>query len=506
MEHKVKVVDIDSFKHRVIMNTTECGKLGMHSSDRVMIVSKTNTVVAILETSDTYVNEGEVSLYLKTTEELKVAKDDLVRIEPTDRPTSVEYIKKKMKGKELDKAEIKTIVEDITSGLISDVELSAYVTATFIHGMNMRETTDLAEAMVATGEIIEFSKGPIFDYHSIGGSPGNKITLVVVPIVAASGMLIPKTSSRAVSSACGTADIMETICNITLDVNEIREQTETIGGTLAWGGGVNIAPADDIIIRAEYPLAIDPYSQVLASVMAKKRGGGAEFLLMDIPTGPNTKMEDMETARELARDFSELGKRLGMKVECAITYGGKPVGRTIGPALEIKEAMEFMEGKEVPDSFSSKSLGIAGILLEMGGKAPTGMGKKLAKEIVDDGRALKKFMEIVVAQGGDPNLTSDNLPMGKYQVEVLSKRDGYINSIHNKKIVKIARAAGCPQDKGAGILFLQKSGRVEVGQPLMVLYSNNEKRLEDARMLANTLEPMEIEGMLKERYADYHSV
>ena len=181
-------------------------------------------------------------------------------------------------------------------------------------------------AMVETGETIEFDRSPVFDFHSVGGVPGNKVTLIVVPIVASAGLLIPKTSSRAISSAAGTADIVETFAKVDFSAHELKHIAETVGGIMAWGGGLNLAPADDVVIKVEYPLGIDPHAQLLASVMSKKKAVGADFLLIDIPMGNGTKVPTMEMAKAYARDFIDLGERLGIKVECAITYGG-PTGR-----------------------------------------------------------------------------------------------------------------------------------------------------------------------------------
>jgi AMP phosphorylase len=422
-----------------------------------------------------------------------------VDIIPTTRPESVEYIKKKMRGEELAQEEIRAIVRDIVEGNLSDIELSAYVTSVYTNDMNIREITDLTKAMVETGETIEFDKGPIFDFHSIGGVPGNKVTLLVVPIVAAAGLIMPKTSSRAISSACGTADIFEVLASVTLSAREIKNISERVGGVIAWGGGVNIAPADDIIIRAEYPLAIDPYSQVIASVMAKKKAVGADYFLLDIPIGEHTKVPDEKLARKYARDFIELGERLDMKVECAITYGGQPIGRAIGPALEAKEALMALEGKDVPSSVMEKACGLSGILLEMAGVVHSS-GKEYAKKLVKEGKALEKLKEIIEAQKGDPKVKSDDIKVGEYKFDVSMNVGGYVAQIHNKQLFKVARAAGSPHDKGAGLYLHKKKGdKIDKGDVLFTIYADNNRKLENARSVAQRLSPIYVEGMVLER-------
>jgi len=360
--------------------------------------------------------------------------------------------------------------------------------------MNIRETSDLTLAMVETGETIDFDRSPVFDFHSVGGVPGNKVTLIIVPIVAAAGLLIPKTSSRAISSAAGTADIVEVFANVDFSAKELKSIAESKGGIMAWGGGLNLAPADDVIIRVEHPLGIDPHAQLLASVMSKKKAVGADFLLVDIPMGEGTKVPTMELAKAYAKDFVDLGDKLGIKVECAITYGGQPVGRAIGPALEAREAITILEGSKSPNSVWEKALRLSGIILEMGG-IPRGYER--AKEILESGEALAKFREIVGAKGGNPNIKSSDIQPGKFNTSVLSKKSGYIGNIKNKDLVRIARAAGAPKDKGAGVVIINKVGStVEVGDTLFTIYADNENKLNDALGVARKFEPISVSGMV----------
>jgi AMP phosphorylase len=331
----------------------------------------------------------------------------------------------------------------------------------------------------------------------VGGVPGNKVTLIVVPIVAAAGLLIPKTSSRAISSAAGTEDIVEVFANVNFDAKKLKKIAEEVGGIMAWGGGLNLAPADDIIIKVEYPLGIDPHAQLLASVMSKKKAVGADHLLIDIPMGLGTKVPTMEMAKQYAHDFIELGDKLGIRVECAVTYGGQPVGRAIGPALEAREAIAILEGSKSPNSVVEKTLTLSGILLEMGGII---RGAETAREILESGRALQKFREMVKAQGGNPDLKSTDIAIGNFKADVLAKKSGYLGSIMNKQLVQIARAAGSPKDKGAGLMIYKKVGsKVDAGEPLYTIYADNENKLNEAIGLTKKLEPMAVEGMVLAR-------
>jgi AMP phosphorylase len=220
---------------------------------------------------------------------------------------------------------------------------------------------------------------------------------------------------------------------------------------------------------------------------------------MDIPTGGHTKVEDIDTARKYARDFMSIGEKIGIKVECAITYGGQPVGRNIGPALEVIEALEVLEGNPPSSSTLEKSTSLAGIILEMAGLP--GDGKKAAEKIIKSGEALDKFKEIVRAQGCDlEKIESDAVRKGNYSAMIISPHEGYVSSIHNRNIVKIARACGCPHDKYGGIELNMKLGhQVEKGDTLFTIYSDNKERLKQAEMLAKKINPFNLEGMVLER-------
>ena len=494
----VKRFDIDLGKYQVVLHDKDAEELGVHSQDRVKVGKNGDMVTAIVDTTDTAVEPGTAGVFVELQTRLDLQDGDQLKIQPADKPASIHHIRKKMRGGELSSDEIDQLVRDIVDGDISDIELSSWVTAVEIRDMTMRETVDLTKSMVKYGETIEFEGQQVFDKHSIGGVPGNKITLLVVPIVAAAGLLIPKTSSRAVTGAAGTADIMECFGPVTLTGEEIKRITLEHGGVMCWGGGVNLAPADDIIIRVEHPLGLDPRAQLLASVMAKKKAVGAQHCVIDLPTGDGTKLPNPDAARKIAREFIELGDALGMRVECALTYGGQPVGKTVGPALEGNEALLALRGDPLaPGSFIEKSTVIAGILLEMGGVASRGKGKRRAEEILASGEAHNKFWEIVKAQGGKE---VKQLEVGRFQASVVSMEEGYVTGIGNKTLVNLARLCGAPKDKGAGLVIHKTSGdKVGLDEPLVTLYAESEFKLKTALAHAKKFPPVRISGMLLQR-------
>jgi AMP phosphorylase len=499
MKLKAQPYDIEVGRYEVIINAVDAEEIGVLAGDRVQVKNK-DTITAVVETTDAIVSQGRIGIYREAWEAMKCIPDEVVEVLPAARPKSVSFIRKKMDKLKLTSEEMHAIIEDIVEGNLTEVELTAFVTASYIYSMDNDEIEWMTRAMVKTGDQISFDTHPVMDHHSIGGVPGNKISLDIVPIIAAAGLLIPKTSSRAITGAGGSADLMEILCPVSFRADEIKKMTTKVGGCLVWGGATNIAPADDKIISVEYPLSIDPRSQLLASVMAKKYAVGADTMVLDIPTGNETKIATLQEGRKMARDFMELGDRLGMKVECVLSYGSTPLGRAIGGGLEVREAMLLLEKNEGPRSFVEKTIAISGMLLEMGGVAARNDGARMANEIVKSGKALQKFKEIIEVQGGDPNVTSDTVPVGDKVATVLSPQDGYITDISNKRLVAAVRMAGAPHDKGAGILLHKKKGEyVHKGDGLYTLYADKEWKL-DAAIKESLREPIiYVEGMILEK-------
>ncbi len=497
---KVRIGKLLIDERYIIMHVNDASKLELKEGDRVIISSSEKIgrkFIAVLMLTDKLVNEGEVYIPHEVASEMDVSEGSYIRINLAPRPKSIDYIKKKMSGYKLTATEIKVIIEDIVYGRIGKPEIMAFALSQHYTGMDIDEIEYLTKAMIETGDVIEFDV-PTYDKHSIGGVPGNKVSLLIVPIVAAAGLTIPKTSSRAITSPSGTADTMEVLANVEFTIEEIREIVSKTNGALVWGGALNLAPADDIIIRAEKILGIDPTPQMLASIMAKKVAAGIKTLVLDIPTGKETKMEDVEKATQFARLFLELGNRLGIRVQVGITYGEQPVGHAVGPALEAKEALEaLIDPKSAPASLVEKSCSLAGLLLEMGGKAPVGMGYQLAKEIIESGKAYEKMREIIEAQGGDPNIKPDEISLGEYRYTVYSPVNGFVTQVSNKIITEIARAAGAPKDKGAGVYIYVKRGRkVNAGDKILEIFAERATKLQDAIAILQRRNPIVIEGML----------
>ena len=499
MKFKVQSRNVRTPEPEIMMNYQDCVTLGIKENDRVMITGA-RSWIAIASYAEGIVDQGTVFLPTVIMDKVGTDKDGMVDVVFAHPPDSVRFIRKKMDGEKLNKDQIHDIVVDILENRLSRIEISAWLTALYINGMDIDEIADFTMAMANTGDIVKFSRKPVFDFHSLGGVPGNKITPIVVSIVAAGGLMIPKTSSRAISSACGTSDFVETFCDIELEASKLMSISENVGGVFAWGGSMNLAPVDDMVIKIEHPLGINPRAQMLASIMSKKVAMGSTDLLVDIPMGAGTKVTTLENAKAYARDLMDLGERIGMHVECAITYADQPIGMAVGPKLEARECIRILEGNLHPSSVVEKACECAGIILEMAG-IPNGTQR--ARELLETGAAHDKFMEIVVAQGGRPDLKADDLVPGEYSYDVVATNSGYVHDIRNKEVVTIAKFAGAPSDKGAGLLIFKKKGqRVEVGDTLMTIYAESPAKLRRAKEMSLANNPFDIEGMLLKRVAE----
>ncbi|MBD3387864.1 MAG: AMP phosphorylase [Candidatus Altiarchaeales archaeon] len=498
MDVTVRLYEIETGKPIVVLNEEDMKDLGVHIGDRIRICKGEKCyVTAIIDATTSMVNEGEIGIFEEVKKSLDLNAGDVVGIQATSRPKSIEFIKKKLHGQHLHGHEITTIVEDIVENNLSDIELTALMVGAYINGYDMDETVALTQAIVETGDQIDFGE-EVVDKHCIGGVAGNRTTMLVVPIIAAAGLTMPKTSSRAITSPAGTADTMEVLAKVEFKIDELKDIVNRVGACIVWGGSVNLAPADDKIIRVEYPLSIDPEGQVLASVMAKKKSVGSDYLVIDIPVGHGAKLDDMNEANSLARKFIELGNRLDIKTKCLVTDGSSPIGRGIGPALEARDVMMALDGRG-PLDLVNKSIDLAAALLELSGKVRKGNGRALAEEILNSGKARDKMMEIIEAQGGDPKISPEDIPLGDKKYEITSGVTGRVRSIDSKRISKVARAAGAPKDHGAGIdLQVGVGDTVDKGGVLYTIYSSSENKLEDAIKLAHEAQPIRVGGVILE--------
>jgi thymidine phosphorylase len=324
--------------------------------------------------------------------------------------------------------------------------------------------------MVETGERLQWPAGTIVDKHCVGGLPGNRTTPLIVAIVTALGLTMPKTSSRAITSPAGTADAMETMAPVDLDTAAIRRVVEREGGCVVWGGAIKLAPADDILIRVERALDLDSEGQLIASVLSKKIAAGSTHIVIDLPVGPTAKVRGAKAAESLCRDIVSVAETFGLKVKTVTTDGREPIGRGIGPALEARDVLSVLRcDPDAPQDLRQRSVALAGALLELAGVAAESGGEALAATVLDDGRAWTKFQRICEAQGGMrvPPTAAQRRPL-------LAAHAGIVQAIDNRKIARLAKLAGAPDDKAAGVdLHVSLGDAIAPQQPLCTVHADS---------------------------------
>jgi putative thymidine phosphorylase len=476
MAFRVKDMDIATGRTLIaILNHKDAERLDLHSGDRILVQDTKTEITCILDISesDKAVPVGKIGLFEEVLDKLRIKHGHMVNLKFTGKPESIIHIRDKLFGKKLTDKELYHITEDITKDKLTDIEKTYFVSACFINGLSVDEIVGLTRAMVKTGQKMHFP-GITLDKHCIGGVPGNRTTMIVIPIVAAAGFTIPKTSSRAITSPAGTADTMECLAKVELPEKKIKQIIKKTKACIVHGGSMNLAPADDKIIHVEHPLSIDAEGQLIASVMAKKYSVSANHLLIDIPMGKSTKASTKKEAKHLKKMFELIGKKLRMHVNVITTDGSNPIGNGIGPLLEAEDVMAVLRNDPLaPTDLREKAIDMAGMLLHMTGKYKKDAARKEAENILNDGKALKKMNEIIRAQGKVPKPK-----LGRFRFAVKSYKQGKIKEIENEIIAKIARMAGAPLDKGAGIFVNKKiNEKVKKGELLYTVYSENEFKL-----------------------------
>jgi len=483
--HRARRLYIDSGQEPVVYlhrDSQLCRSEGFESETRVWVRIGPSAILATLNVvTDGLLALPEAGLSESAWSRLGAVDGSPVEFAHPLPLESLRFVRAKIHGERLDGASLEAVINDISAGYYSDLNLAAFLTACAGDRLDRQEITDLTRAMISSGERLQWQRHPAMDKHSVGGLPGNRTTLLVVPIVTAAGVLMPKTSSRAITSPSGTADTMEMLAPVDLDVAGMRRVVEQEGGCIVWGGTARLSPADDVLIRVERPLDLDSRGQLVASVLSKKAAAGATTVLIDIPVGPTAKVRSVAAAQRLCDDFRAVGRDVGLEVLPVLTDGTQPVGRGIGPALEARDVLAVLRGDpEAPPDLRERGLLLAGHILELADVVPAGGGQALAREILRDGRAWAKFQAICRAQGG-----MRQPPLAPYSRPFTARREGRVARIDNRRLARVAKLAGAPRDPSAGLVLHARVGdKVAPGQPLFTLHAQAKGGLEYAMAYA----------------------
>ena len=480
-------VAIDTYRENVAYLHRDCEVYraeGFQALSKLQLrVGDRHLLATLNVTSDTNIVDcGQIGLSQDAFDSLGAAPGHPVSIAQAEPPESIPALFRKIGGERLQREDFNAILRDIAELRYSKIELTAFVVACNGSELDREEVYFLTEAMIACGRRLDWHERLVVDKHCIGGLPGNRTSMLVVPIVAAHGLVFPKTSSRAITSPAGTADTMEVLADVELPFERLMPIVREHHGCLVWGGTANLSPADDVLISVERPLNIDSPGQMVASILSKKVAAGATHLVLDIPIGPTAKVRSMPEAQRLRRLFEYVARRLHLSLDVIITDGRQPIGNGVGPVLEARDVMQVLENHpSAPNDLRQKALRLAGRLIEMDPDVRGGDGFAIARDILDSGRALAQMNAIVAAQGSH-GFDHKHPALGRLSFEVQAEADGVVIAIDNLHIARAARLAGAPKVKGAGLDLLRKLGdSVAVGDVLYRVHADFASDLEFAR-------------------------
>lgn len=477
-----KKLDIlgDKTSLEVYLNRETADKSGIKEGDLLDLAFPGYETGAIAVTTDTLVDTNEIGLPAALWTNYTISTEELVSIDVQGQAKSIHFIRKKILGNKLNYEEIRQIMFDIAKRRLSPVEMTYFASASYSPGFDEEEMFFLTKAMSETGEILNFRDMGEFvvDKHSIGGLPSKGITPVLVSLMASMGFIIPNTSTRAITSPAGTADILETMMPVSLNRDEIMETVKKTNGCLVWGGGLDLAPADDILIQIERPLHVESYDKFIVSITAKKIATGITHVIIDIPYGEGTKVPESDV-QIVAAAFEKLCAKFGIKVFVYKRQARGPDGNGIGPILEARDLLWILErDSRRPVGLENVAMDMAARLIELTGKYSYQEAFKKLQETLESGKALAKYWEIAKAQGADKELKADDMIPGSYTLDIKATKSGVITRYDNHAIVGVTKALGAPYVKKAGIfIHRQPDDRINAGDTIATLYAESQNRL-----------------------------
>jgi AMP phosphorylase len=491
MKLKIKNFNWLAGRPVVILNDKTAKKLNVFVDDRVAI-SNSKKVYAVVDIFTKLVKDKEIGLSHELGQILKLKNGATVEVSSSELSDASFLIKKKLNGEALNKKELAYLVSEIVHNNLTEAEIAFFTAAEKLNGMSDSEIINLTKAMAKTGAKLKFRGKYIADKHSIGGIAGNRTTPIVVAICAAAGLTLPKTSSRAITSASGTADVIETISNVELSLKEITKIVNKTGACLAWGGSLGLAPSDDKIIQVERLLNLDIEPQLIASILSKKIAAGSKYILIDIPYGKSAKVETLSKAKQLGRKFEKIGKKFKLKIKVVYTDGSQPIGNGFGPVLEMLDVLSILQNSlGFPIDLRMKSIFLASELMSLCGIKDA---RNKARNILDSGKAYEKFKEIIGAQNKSKDFDKriQELPLAKINKIIKATKTGKITEINNKKINSLCRILGTPETVSSGVYLHKHVGKIKKGEPIITLYTKSKSKMKDALKFIKETNPITL--------------
>ncbi|WP_088329943.1 thymidine phosphorylase family protein [Lacimicrobium sp. SS2-24] len=482
--HLLKAMDMGiNTHHEPVIYMREdceiCRSEGFSANSRLQLEYADSSIIATLNIVDNPVlPKGYAGLSKIALQRLAIQAGDTIDIKQAPVVSSLAAVRKKIFGNRLSLDDFTGIITDISNHRYSDIEIASFLSVCAGSRLNLEEIIGLTLAMVNSGKRLSWPEHKqVFDKHCVGGLPGNRTTPIVVSIVSAGGLTIPKTSSRAITSPAGTADTLETITHVNLSLADMQRVVSQTGACLAWGGAVSLSPTDDLLIRIERALELDGEGQLIASVLSKKIAAGSTHVVIDVPVGETAKVRSHTDAQRLIDLFTQVGEACGLTVRCVLTDGSQPVGQGIGPVLEAQDLLAVLQNKpDAPTDLRDRALLLCAHLFDLAEQCGQQKGLEKATTILDSGAAWEQFQRIAEAQGG---LKTPG--KARYRHTERASRNGMLNAIDNRQLARLAKLAGAPSSAEAGLFLHTKVGEmVTTDSPVFTLHSQSKGELDYA--------------------------
>ena len=465
-----------------VLNEKIARAYGITPSDKVSITkSNWEKIVTNVLVSSKIWSEN-IWIYENVLSRFPLEKNEVVVVELAE-PSSAanEAIRKKMKWEPITYDEMYAIIKDVSEWKLSEIMMTYYVASSFFYPTTDEEMYQTAKAMAECWVMFKYPKWEIIaDKHCIGWVPGNETTMIMIPTLASLGIKMPKNFSKAITSPAATGECVNVLMDINFDKEWIEKLIKDVNCCLVRGWGLDLAPADDRLIKVQYPLAMQSRAKVVSSIMAKKYAMWVTHSVIDIPMGPTAKVTTMEEALDWKQKFEYVGKRLWMKMTVQITPANEVIGNWVWAVLQVREVLRVLQQHaKRPLDLEAKAMFLASKIIEIVWLAKGKEAEKLARKQLTSGEARKMMQKIIKAQNWNPNINSEDLQPGIFTKEILAEKDGKITKVDLHNINHIARRLGCPAINEAW-LYLSKRlwDKVKKWDVLFTMYATSENKID----------------------------
>lgn len=478
---KIVNFDANGIDNSVVLNSEQAAKCWLKDWDQISLIRRNEEFVVNIILSDKYIHANEIWVTNSFYEKYPIIEWDNVVVSFTQKnPVSLNAIRKKLLWKKITNEEIDAIVEDIMNNKISDLQLAYFTSTSFFYKSDVNELAYMTKATAYTGDIYRFP-WIVAGKYCIGWVPGNETTMIVIPILASLWLTVPKTFSKAITSPAATWECVNVLMDIKFDKQEIIRLTDKVWACLVWNEWLNLAPANDRIIKVSAPLWMEPYARMISSIMAKNYAMWINHCLIDIPMWPTAKVANMIDAKRVAKHFKEIWEYLWIKMDVEITNAKEPIWRWIWACLQAREALRILQQHhDKSKDLEDKVIFLASKLVYLCWAANSlENAEKTVKTQLKNWEAWKKMKEIITAQNGNSNIKSEDIKLGEFTYEVKAENDCIVKDIDMKYLNMAVRWLWAPKEYQAGIYLHKKLwDKVKKGEVIYTMYSPSKNKLE----------------------------